>query len=86
MELQAAQAAYDRLHEDRPYHNGTFTDWAEKADELHPYRYTDGVTIDVADFDLDPDDHFMDDEFAQPRQLVAEQSPGDQDQPSDQSA
>ncbi|WP_228941846.1 hypothetical protein [Nocardioides sp. Leaf374] len=56
MERAAALAKYQRLHEDRPYHDGTFTRWAEKRSDRFPYHHSDGVTVWVADQDYAPDD------------------------------
>lgn len=63
MELAGTQWKYDQLHQDAPYHDGTFPDdpeqWSEKRTKEHPYHYLDGVTLWVADTDLDPHDHFL---------------------------
>lgn len=50
-EQQAAEAAYERLHEKRPWHNGDMSSWSEKPDAEHPYRYSHGVTIWAAETD-----------------------------------
>lgn len=52
METAAAQAAFDRLHEKRPWHDGTLTDWAEKPSESHPYHFQHGTRIWVTETDL----------------------------------
>lgn len=52
MELATAQARYERLHEKRPWHDGTFADWATEPDVDHPYHYRSGVQIWVAERDL----------------------------------
>lgn len=59
MEQAAAQAKWERLHEKRPWHDGSFTHWAEKPSDSHPYHHSHGVTIWVADQDLSPDDDFL---------------------------
>lgn len=52
MATEAAQAQFARLHEKRPWHDGTFADWAEKPDADHPYHYAHGTRIWVAERDL----------------------------------
>lgn len=52
METQAAQARFERLHKDAPWHDGTFESWAEKPSRTHPYHHSHGTTIWVADTDL----------------------------------
>lgn len=52
MVTEAMQAKYARLHEKRPWHNGSFTDWAEEPSVEHPYHYTHGTTIWVSEQDL----------------------------------
>lgn len=59
MELAAAQWRYSQMHEDRPYHDGTFTKWAKERSAKYPYHADDGVTIWVAETDLNPHDHFL---------------------------
>ena len=59
MEAAAANALYDELHEKAGYHDGTFSSWAEKRSKSHPYHYRAGVTIWVAQTDLDPTDKFL---------------------------
>ena len=51
METEAAQAAYRRLHEKRPWHDGTFTRWVEEPDEGHPYHFMHGIRIWVTETD-----------------------------------
>lgn len=67
MEQAAALWRYQALHEDRPYHNGDFKDWAAERTAAHPYHYLDGVTVYVARTDLNPADGFLADERATPR-------------------
>lgn len=52
MEVEAAREQYRRLHEKRPWHDGTFTDWAAEPTADHPYHYLHGVRIWVAETDL----------------------------------
>jgi hypothetical protein len=81
MEREAAKGLYAGLHEKQPFHDGTFTRWAEKRSPAFPYHYLDGVTVWVAAVDHNPDDGFTTDVRASPTQdtgAVAEQSPGDQ--------
>ena len=59
MERTAAARRYASLHEDKPFHDGTFTSWSDKASDSHPYMFTDGVTLWVAQSDLSPHDHFL---------------------------
>lgn len=59
MERDAANARWTRLHEDRPWHDGTFRSWAEKPSVNHPYHRDHGVTIGVHETDLRPDDRFL---------------------------
>lgn len=50
---------YDEMHEAKPFHDGKFTSWVEKADDTHPYHFRDGVTIFVTAENLTPDDDFV---------------------------
>lgn len=61
MEAAAANRRYDQIHEKRPFHDGTFTQWAESASAAFPYHYRDGVNIWVAPVDLAPHDRFLTD-------------------------
>lgn len=58
MERDAADAAYAKLHEKEPYHNGSFTSWSKDRGEEHPYHFRDGVSIGVTDHDVAPWDKF----------------------------
>ena len=66
MEREAAEAAYAELHREEPFHDGTFTSWAEKRSRTHPYHFQEGVKIGVADVDLAPEDKFTTDRYASP--------------------
>jgi hypothetical protein len=59
MDRAAANARYDSLHEELPYHDGSFEDWVKERSASHPYASRDGVTIWVHDVDLDPQDDFL---------------------------
>lgn len=66
MEREAADAMYAALHEDVPFHDGTFTSWAKDRSHKHPYRFSEGVTIGVASTDLAPHDLFTTEKNASP--------------------
>lgn len=66
MEREAAEAAYAARHEDKPWHDGTFTSWSKERSDSHPYRFDSGVMIGVADHDLTPWDYFTTRESASP--------------------
>lgn len=59
MATAGAEALYAQLHEGAPFHDGTFKSWAQKRSRTHPYHFSDGVTIWVAEEDLTPDDDFL---------------------------
>lgn len=59
MERASAQRIYDALHEARPWHDGSFQRWSSERSKAFPFHHSDGVTITVADEDLNPDDHFL---------------------------
>jgi hypothetical protein len=58
METEAANHAYARLHEDRPFHDGTFKSWVKDWSPSHPYHYSDGVKIMATARDYNPGDLF----------------------------
>lgn len=58
MMRSAAQDKYKALHEERPYHDGSFTDWAKDRSAQYPFHFEAGVTVDVAEDDLHPWDEF----------------------------
>ena len=67
MEREAALAAYNELHgEDAAYHNGTFTSWSKTRSSSHPYGAGDGVSIGVAQMDVNPWDKFTTERDASP--------------------
>lgn len=80
MERTAADARYAKLHDDRKWHDGTFTSWVKEQSTSHPYRFDFGVTIGVADTDIRPDDDFLTREKAP---LAAKQPQGDEGDASD---
>lgn len=51
-EAQAARALFERLHEDAPWHDGTFESWAKEPSEQYPYHFNHGTKIWVAETDL----------------------------------
>lgn len=75
MARTAAQSAYTDLHDEFPYHDGTFTEWAKKQSEDFPFHRDAGVTIGVAELDLHPWDDFTRDPEADP--IPPEQRPAD---------
>lgn len=66
MNRAAADAMYSDLHEKRPFHDGTFTRWAEKRSRLFPFHYRDGVNVHVAEEDIAPGDEFTTEANASP--------------------
>lgn len=76
MNQEAARAAYEALHEKRPYHDGTFTSWAERRGPSHPFHYNAGVSIGVADEDLTPWDEFTTKADASPVPSEAQEPEG----------
>lgn len=66
MEKAAAERLYTQLHEDKPYHDGTWQSWAKEPSRTHPFHASDGVTIWVAPVDLQPGDKFTTDALASP--------------------
>jgi hypothetical protein len=57
--LAAADRLYDMLHEERPYHDGSFALWAKEPSREFPFHYRDGVTIWLSPVELNPDDDFL---------------------------
>ncbi len=70
MEEASARRRYSDLHGDRPWHDGTFTNWSSEATEATPYHFEDGVEVYVAETDLAPDDKFL-----TPLPMFGDQSP-----------
>ena len=82
MQLAGAQALYADLHEERPYHDGTFADWSKERTSQHPFHHNDGVTIILAAEDLFPDDDFLTNERAAPQSADGVHLSGGSPQPS----
>lgn len=74
MERDAADAAYAKLHEEEPYHNGSFTSWSKHRGEEHPYHFRDGVSIGVTDHDVTPWDKFPTEVNASPVRPASSES------------
>lgn len=58
MAVAAVNSKYDALHEDLPFHDGTFAAWGKESSEM-PYSYRAGVTLWVSSQDLTPGDEFL---------------------------
>lgn len=59
MVFHAAARRYELLHQEAPYHDGTFESWSKEPSLSHPFRYDDGVRITLSRLDLTPDDDFL---------------------------
>lgn len=63
MERAAAAWRYGHIHEDAPFHDGTFPEdlnrWSATRTTETPYHYSDGVTVWVSARDLAPEDDFL---------------------------
>lgn len=59
MQLRAAERLYGLLHEDMPFHDGTFTRWAKKASRDFPFHYLDGVSIWLSPVEANEEDDFL---------------------------
>lgn len=55
----AATRRYELLHEQLPYHDGTFDNWSKHYSADTPYRFDDGVTIWVAPIDYGSGGDFL---------------------------
>jgi hypothetical protein len=66
MEREAAKAAYQELHKDLKWHDGTFESWSKERSDQFPYPADAGVHIGVSDVDVTPWDRFMTDVDASP--------------------
>lgn len=58
MERESASAAYAALHEDKPWHDGSFKSWAKERSASHPIKFDMGVSIGVDSVDRAPWDKF----------------------------
>lgn len=83
MESAAANAKWGRLHEERPWHDGSFKSWAKEPSASHPYFKDWGVTIGVTDVDLRPDDTFLSREDCGPLPVASGQPQDHEDQAGD---
>lgn len=61
-----AEWMYEKLHEDAPFHDGSFAEWSKVRSERHPYHFKDGVTVGVADEDIASWDKFTTEANASP--------------------
>ena len=59
MQLKAAERLYGLKHEDRPFHDGTFKNWAKDPSPEFPFRYDDGVTIWLSPTEVNEEDEFL---------------------------
>lgn len=62
MNEQAAQARWQRLHEAKPWHDGTFESWREKPDDEHPFHFSHGTNVWVAETDHGYGGEFLSDD------------------------
>lgn len=67
MELAAVEALYDEIHEELPFHDGSFRRWAAERSRAFPYHYRDGVTLTV-----DRDEDTSEDIFEEPARYAGE--------------
>lgn len=78
MEAASAEVLYDLLHNDLPYHDGTFTEWSAEPSREFSFHYRAGVSIWVAPVDLAPDEKFTTDRNAVPTNQRGGEDLGDQ--------
>lgn len=64
MTTAGANRLYHLLHKERPFHDGSFSEWAAEASAAFPYRYDDGVNVWTSPVDLTPGDDFLTDPAA----------------------
>lgn len=77
-QLEVAKRKYAALHEDEPFHDGTFKNWAKEFSWAYPFHYADGISLFMSPIELAPWDDFTE---------VAQASPDEpQDEPSDDPA
>ena len=77
MQLRAVEQLYLQLHDEAPFHDGSFKRWSKKRSFDFPYRADEGVAFWLAETDVNPDDDFLG------RGLAAEQPNGNVDQRDD---
>jgi hypothetical protein len=70
MQLEAVQRLYALRHEDAPFHDGSFENWAKEPSRAYPFHYADGVSFWMSRDDLTPDADWL-------GESVAEQAPGE---------
>lgn len=61
------------LHEEAPYHDGSFANWAKEPSSDFPFHYADGTGIYLSPFDERPGDKFLTEKNADPRDLVTQE-------------
>lgn len=71
MQKLAAQRRFNRLHSEKPWHDGSMTNWTEKPTDETPFNYEDGTAIWLSERDLGLGGDFLQ------QGSVAEQSVGD---------
>lgn len=72
MARMGALNRYNLLHGKKPWHDGTFTSWAEKPSLEHPFKFDDGVNIWMSQYDLTPDDDFLEQSVVSGEQVLGE--------------
>lgn len=68
-QLAVAERLFSMLHEEKPFHDGSFTVFMEKASEMTPFHVGDGLSFYMSERDDDPDDEFLTDKFAKPTDI-----------------
>lgn len=58
-QLKAAERLYEKQHEERPYHDGSFSEWASQPSLDYPFHYMDGVSFWLSPVDLNPEDDWL---------------------------
>lgn len=76
MALAAAKRLFDQLHEEAPFHDGSFKRWAKKASPTTPFHYLDGTVVFLAPAEGNPGDLFT---------TVRDAAPWDEVQPTESS-
>jgi hypothetical protein len=66
LERAVAERLYEQLHKEQPFHDGTFSRWSKEPSAETPAHFLDGVSIWVAERDLNPGDLFTTEETATP--------------------
>lgn len=87
-QLEAAKRLFALLHEEQPYHDGTFQRWAKEPSAAYPFHYGDGHRFYLTPSDIAPWDEWTTDVNASPDkpdgwgESVAQKSERDQDEPT----